>query len=137
MQISFFEFSVTPSPEPTTFQIWWAVVGAVVAVLLALLLACLIIIIIVFVRKKKRKKVLLYCCVLSNILSCDSHMIRCLYACQVLPITDAETGDPVSQDKGAIGDEVATNVSGSSGSDLNITRAKSLEVLVPKGKQID
>lgn len=39
----------------------------------------------------------------------------------------------MSQDKGAISDEVATNVSGSSGSDLNITRAKSLEVLVPKG----
>ena len=76
--------------------------------------------------------------VLSNILSCDSHMIR-LYACthQVLPITDDETGDLVSQNKAAISDEVATNVSGSSGSDLNITRAKSLEVLVPKGNLID
>ena len=58
-----------------------------------------------------------------------------LYACQVLPITDDETGDHVSHQKGAIGDEVATDVSGSSGSDLNITRAKSLEVLVPKGRR--
>lgn len=77
--------------------------------------------------------------VLSNILSYDSHMIR-LYACthQVLPITDDETGDLVSQNKAAINDEVATNVSGSSsGSDLNITRAKSLEVLVPKGNLTD
>ena len=65
-------------------------------------------------------------------------MIR-LYACthQVLPITDDETGDLVSQNKAAISDEVATNVSGSSGSDLNITRAKSLEVLVPRGNLTD
>ena len=58
-----------------------------------------------------------------------------MHARQVLPITDDETGDHVSQEKGAIGDEVATDASGSSGSDLNITRAKSLEVLVPKGRQ--
>ena len=56
--ISFFEFTVTPAPEPTTFQIWWAIVGAVVAVLLAVVVVCLIIIIIVFLRKKKQKKVL-------------------------------------------------------------------------------
>lgn len=43
----------------------------------------------------------------------------------------------MSQEKGAISDEVATDASGSSGSDLNITRAKSLEVLVPKGRQPD
>ena len=49
---------------------------------------------------------------------------------QVLPITDDETGDQVSHHKHA-SDEVAAS---SSGSDLNITKAKSLEVLVPKGK---
>ena len=43
----------------------------------------------------------------------------------------------MSQEKRAISDEVATDASGSSGSDLNITRAKSLEVLVPKGRQLD
>ena len=69
---------------------------------------------------------------MSNIRSCDSHMIN--VPMKVLPITDDETGDHVSHHKDAVGDEVATDVSGSSGSDLNITRAKSLEVLVPKGR---
>ena len=50
---------------------------------------------------------------------------------QVLPITDGETGDHVIHDKDAP-DEVAASSNGS-GSDLNITRAQSLEVLVPKG----
>ena len=57
------------------------------------------------------------------------------FVCQVLPITDDETGDHVSHHKG-VSDEVAT-VSTSSGSDLNITRAQSLEVLVPKGRKSD
>ena len=50
---------------------------------------------------------------------------------QVLPIADRETGDHVSHHKDAT-DEVAASSSGS-GSDLNITKAQSLEVLVPKG----
>ena len=58
----------------------------------------------------------------------------CRLFCQILPIADNETGDHVSHHKEA-DDEVATN---SSGSDLriDITRATSLEVLVPKGSFI-
>ena len=49
--------------------------------------------------------------------------------CQILPINNAENGDQVSHHKD-VDDEVAVT---ESGSDLKITPAISLEVIVPSG----